>query len=262
MNKEQFYQYMRFPELLDERSLSNLELIVEQFPYFQTARLLRLKNLSNQGSIKYHQDLKKTAIWVNNRRKLFFLLDKRVLLPVYDAEEMFTKSEADQILSNEVIDFSELSAHTEFDLIDDQDPINDELEQLIMTGATQASTFFNVDDNVDLQDFKNTFSKTKPKEEGVLDPKSKRDSLIDKFIIEQPKITPEKNTQPASDILNHDSDSESEDMITDTLAKIYIKQGLYEKAINAYEKLSLKYPEKNSYFASQIKKIKEIINNQ
>ena len=51
------------------------------------------------------------------------------------------------------------------------------------------------------------------------------------------------------------------EMITDTLAKIYMKQGKYDKAILAYEKLSLKYPKKNSYFAGQIKKIKQLINN-
>ena len=46
--------------------------------------------------------------------------------------------------------------------------------------------------------------------------------------------------------------------MTETLAKVYLEQGHYEKAINAYEILSLKYPQKSSLFANQIKAIKQL----
>ncbi|MFV0376860.1 MAG: hypothetical protein ACK5JD_06100 [Mangrovibacterium sp.] len=50
------------------------------------------------------------------------------------------------------------------------------------------------------------------------------------------------------------------EFVTETLAKIYIRQGMYKQAILAYEKLSLKYPEKNIYFAGQIDEVKQLMN--
>ncbi|MFO7657744.1 MAG: tetratricopeptide repeat protein [Bacteroidales bacterium] len=85
--------------------------------------------------------------------------------------------------------------------------------------------------------------------------------LIDKFILSEPKrIIPTKVDDYIVDISEH-SAVEHEGFITDTLAKIYIKQGYYTKAIFAYEKLILKFPEKSSYFAAQIEEIKNIIKN-
>ena len=51
--------------------------------------------------------------------------------------------------------------------------------------------------------------------------------------------------------------AENEDFVTETLAKIYAQQGNIKKAISAYEKLSLKIPEKSNYFARLIQELKE-----
>jgi hypothetical protein len=90
--------------------------------------------------------------------------------------------------------------------------------------------------------------------------KQEQAELIDKFIITNPRIEPVKERS------NHQVEDKSKPFteekgvfITETLAKIYINQGYYSKAIDIYEKLSLKFPEKNSYFAAQIEKVKELI---
>ncbi len=85
-------------------------------------------------------------------------------------------------------------------------------------------------------------------------------SLIEQFLNSEPGvIKADKKTSLEGDV-SKGSVQEDDSFITDTLAKIYVKQGLHAKAIYAYERLSLKYPEKSAYFAAQIEKIKNISN--
>ncbi len=87
--------------------------------------------------------------------------------------------------------------------------------------------------------------------------KIKQNELIDKFIAENPKITPKK----ASTIKNNPVTirvAEPEGLMTETLARIYVEQKNYKKAIQSYKILSLKYPEKSSFFANQIKAVEQL----
>ena len=89
---------------------------------------------------------------------------------------------------------------------------------------------------------------------------SNKAELIDRFIQAEP-VMPKITASPAGDIkdLSQENKFDKEELFSETLAKIYIKQQLYEKAIATYIKLSLKYPEKSVYFANRIEKIKENI---
>jgi hypothetical protein len=80
------------------------------------------------------------------------------------------------------------------------------------------------------------------------------DDLIDKFIRNDPRITPSKAEFYSPTNIAKLSIVDQEEFVSETLAKIYEKQGYFDKAIKVYQKLSLKFPEKNSYFASLIEK--------
>jgi hypothetical protein len=86
----------------------------------------------------------------------------------------------------------------------------------------------------------------------VFDMKRKEDQIIERFIKEEPQIKP-----PAGDKLDTEnkakrSSEDSDELVTETLARVYIDQMLYHKAADTYKKLALKFPEKSRYFASQI----------
>jgi len=208
MKKEQVFAYIENPELLDNNTLEMLSQLKTEFPYFQAAHILYLKNLSNLKKIRHDGELiqHRSALYCSDRTRLYELLNTTT--------EHNRKPELpEMIFSVEAFLQKELK-------IDNSEEIFTE----------------DLDDN-----------------------KKRKMQLIDRFI--QNVTSADKTTKPI--VKQNDTPSvpthSNENFISDTLASIYMEQGYYEKAINTYEKLSLKYPEKNIYFATQIQKIRELI---
>lgn len=98
-------------------------------------------------------------------------------------------------------------------------------------------------------------SPTKPSQKKA-EQKTKKFQLIDQFIKSNPKIVPSEN-RPKIDIKDSSTFDKNE-LMTATLAKVYLEQKKYKKAIQAYRILSLKYPEKSSFFADRIKAVEKL----
>lgn len=84
-----------------------------------------------------------------------------------------------------------------------------------------------------------------------------KSNLIDKFIQENPSIQRPKKEFFSPERAMKKSEVLDMGIVTETLANIYIKQGYPDKALKVYQQLQLKFPEKLSYFASLIIKLKQ-----
>ena len=91
--------------------------------------------------------------------------------------------------------------------------------------------------------------------------KEHKNDLIEKFINEKPKIKSLKNSPQQQNTTQEDS-KPSNSLMTETLAKVYLQQKNYKKAIQAYKILILKNPEKSGFFADQIRAVEKLINTE
>lgn len=220
VTKDQFIEYIRQPSSLDENTVDGITQLISDYPYFPVLRMLYLRNLKNIGSHLFEQELREQAVFIPDRKILFKYLNYN------DSDEPFR--------------LLDLPGKTEVE--------NNE------QGANHLSN----DIDAVINAYSTSFDLQKQVEAGPeLDP----NNLIDRFIMESPgKMTPGKPKKKTPDKPEEDDEEKVDDgLISETLAGIYMAQGLYEEALKAYEKLSLKIPEKNSYFATQIEKIKNLI---
>ena len=98
----------------------------------------------------------------------------------------------------------------------------------------------------------NKYKKSEP------EPVKAEPNLIDKFLQEDHHL--DRNKEVTQGDMGQDSVKQPE-LYSEKLAKLYIQQGHYDKAIASYEKLNLKYPERSAYFLAQIEEVKNLMKN-
>ena len=288
MNISDLHNILQNPNLIKAEDAPFLEELLHDFPYFQSARALYLQSLYKQKSFKYNTELKKTAAHTADRDILFEFITSNEFVS-YKPFSLITeikeeKSEIKENQSKKLVD-SLIQAITSVEKKIPQAGIEE--PKKIEGNQKELELNSTIEDKADLEqrlhigeplEFnkkeKHSFQEwlqlhksgpiNREKEDivddnqEIFDPKrQKKIDLIDKFIETNPKIITTKN-MPLTPINVEVSIQENSSLMTETLAKIYLEQKKYQKAIQAYEILILKYPEKSSFFADQIIDIKEL----
>ena len=132
---------------------------------------------------------------------------------------------------------------------------------------TSQSIRRNTVDQLSTQIIENIFHLQSPIDELKNSPKTvpfqvrrKEDFIVEKFIREEPQIKPPKSDKLDNENKARKSAEDINDLVSETLAHIYTDQMLFYKAVETYKKLSLKFPEKSTYFADQIRELEKKIN--
>jgi hypothetical protein len=255
MNTSDFTYLLHHPTSLDKDQVSHVSAIIEEFPYFQSARAIYLKGLKDLGSFKYNQELKTTAAYTTDRTVLFDFITSTEFLQ--NDISTYIKQNFDQIKTIKVAEFQDISSNytVEKDLPSHLKEEN--LETKLELGKPlqfEKTETFSFSEWLSLTQKKPIVRAESPESEKESN-RDKNFALIDAFISNKPKLKP---LDKDSKLINIAEDSvfETESLMTETLARIYVEQKNYDKAIQSYRILSLKYPEKSSLFADQIQAVK------
>lgn len=218
MNTENLIFLIENPEKIGNNHLQNLEKITDEFPFFSAPQQLLAKGLLNTESFRYNRQLKRAAVYSANRKLLFKLITENKVVVLENIKTELPKIVKEKTITEEKL---EIGKPLEFD----------ETEE---------------------HSFSEWLALTKVKKINREEIKENPNDLIDKFIDTKPIMKAEKIKFFSPTETAKTSLIENDELVTETLARVYLEQQHFDKAISAYKKLSLKYPEKSSLFADQI----------
>ena len=295
MNTTDFTYLLQHPQTINTKQTNDVKTIVDEFPYFQSARAVYLKGLKNEDSFKYNQELKITAAYTTDRSILFDFITSKEFLQNEITQHI--KQNTEHLKDIEVKDIEDISINKSV-IIDDalkqhikdaeplldpalfeskakvvlnfaEDAIEADTKQIVKSPEEKLEIGKPLSfDKNEVHSFSEWLKITsfKPiiregnhtQEEPIQDnSKAKKFEIIDKFISAKPKIKP-VNKEGATFNIAKAQMLPPETLMTETLARIYLEQKNYKSAIQSYKILSLKYPEKSGFFADQIQAVKQL----
>ena len=245
-------ELIEHPERMDCDTLYELRSVLALHPYFQTVRLLMLQNLYLLHDPLFDEELRRAAIYVTDRKSIFQMIEAAH----YQLRQQISSATGQTSSSSQSGSTGQTSRT--IDLIDnflDSIP-QEESDKKAERKPTPA------DASVDYVSY--LLSTEKAEQPTTNAPDMKGQELIDTFLKqEQGRILLSELPQDTPEPVNNEGADEEieEEYFTETLARIYIKQGHYQKALGIIGRLAERYPKKNAYFADQMRFLEKLIIN-
>jgi len=257
--KTQINQLLQQHQQVGKIDFVQLQNWINQYPFFQSLQCVYLKKLYLNNSFQYNTQLKKTAAITSSRAILFDYITSKTFLQQDIAEQIqnnqlnveeefelgMTSLEAKKIANPDLF-VPKVKSGEPLHFSDNEKHSFNQWLQLTKVEPIQRSE-------------KQLNSNHKRRIETEKDKSNLKMDKIDSFLKANPKIKPTKNYSPRKEIKLKTSPSSQ--LMTETLARVYEEQKAYEKAIQAYKILILNNPEKNSFFATQIERLEQLLEN-
>ena len=242
MTKSELLAYMTGTETLSAASAAQLKKMVHEFPYFQTAHLLLAKNKYLTDPEAFEKDLSRTAALCADRRRLFYLIHSEKYTSFENVEPEIDNDRTQTLLDSFLTNFAE------------QQQQETEYGENNMISTDYLAYIQNFESGEEEE------TKDQPDEQAELKHQDIIDNFLEKAETNEIMFTPalqhtDKPAQP-------ESESDGGGFLTETLARIYIKQKKYEQALAIIQQLSLNFPKKSAYFADQIRFLELLILNE
>ncbi len=255
MEDNRFRHILTNTSSIDNTDVIDLAQIVVSYPYFTVAQTLLAVGMDKNGHKRANKQLRLASAMSIDRNSLRKLLSesKEVIVDDDLPDEFVDKEETITVEQNEIIP-EKTFIIPEINLKSSQEDLTKEMALLEEKRKS-------IDELKMLIESRILALQQEQKEEEKEENKLSKNEIIDKFIAKNPQIS-----RPKQEFFNPISVAQAsvvdqENIISETLATIYLNQGYVEKAISIYKKLSLKNPEKSVYFAELIEKAKNKFNN-
>lgn len=250
MTINQLIQYLEDPCGIQPKDIADIKKLCMQYPYFYHAQALYLKYLKDSEDIQFNSALKHTSLQAPDRTMLYNLMQKQAISKstwIKPQEPSAATEKQTKVQNTEIADSTTPTNNA-------GQSINQyKAQRQDMPNIRAIETEYKLDENDISQEHK-----------------LKHQDLIDKFIAADPHIHPVGQIPVAGSIeqeqagtldISYTDEDVTDSVFSESLARIYIKQKQYAKAIRIFEKLNLKYPEKSTYFADQIRFLNKVIKN-